>query len=483
LRRSALLWGPLLLAAVLRLFLALHRPLQVDEAYSIHQAAQPLADALRDLVQRDVHPPLFLVLTHALFSIGARDIALRSLMVVFGLAGVALLFAIVRLWHDERAASIAALCAALMPSLIFYDTVIRMYALFDALALASFALLSLLYVRADLTIGQRRLLWSAWVAVTALLWYTQYLGFIVTAAQLLYAAVLRRDGLVRSLAGCAAAIGLFAPQVHALREQLPVGGLAFPFYASHQLQALFELVGQATIAVQTHGGGGWVIAASVVAWLWLIMDATLAARAKPQSLAVWLLAPAALTLLVGWIAHKLLYADRYYLVLAYGLCACAGVATVQLVLLRTPIIRIGLGAGAAVLAALAILYTADPAFYTADWPAVAATIDGQARGNDLVVLEQGSPWFVLQQPELALQRGARVHVRPWLPLFTRASVARAPQLSAPYPRVWLVLFQWGPVDPGATLLHTFERRYPRARVWYFTRALPAEDVVVVLFQR
>lgn len=477
-RSRALLWGVLALAALVRFIPALRRPLQVDEGYTLHVAGMPLSEGMQVLRQLDVHPPLFLWMTHALVVAGAPDLALRATMAAFGVASVALLYWIVRLWHGEDAAVIAAFCAAVMPSLIYYDPMIRMYAPFDAVALGSFLVLSVLYTRDNLSLRARRTLWVAWAACGILLLYLLYLGFLVIAAQLLFAALIRRDGLVRSLAGAAATVGLWLPQLGTFLYQLPRGGLAFPQYEHHQLPALFELVGQATIAVQTHGAGSLVAIASVAAWLWLIGALALAWPNNRRSLLLWLGAPAALTLAYGIAGQKLLYTDRYYLLLAYALCACTGVAAVRLwertganLARRAP-----LWLAAAALAGISFAYALGPALYTADWPAVAGLLRERSQAKDLIVFNQGSPFFVLK-------RGDSLNNHPLLVLLRRSEVRSATRLVRPFGRIWLVIFQSGPLDPDNAVLHYLETNYHTDGVWYFRRALPAENAVVVLFNR
>ena len=474
-RARALFLATLGLAALMRVVPALRRPLQVDEAYTLHVAAMPVAQILRTLRDVDVHPPLFHLLLHALSALSIPDIAIRLLMVSLGVACVALLYGIVRMWHGERAALIAAFCTAVMPSLIFYDVTIRMYALFDALALGSFAILSLLYTHDALPVAQRRLLWTAWGLTVTLLWYTQYLGFIVVAAQLLFALAARRDGLVRSLAGAACAFAAWLPQLGTFVHQLPNGGVAFPGYAEHQLSAFYELVGQSTIAVQTHGAAYFVAWTSLIAWLWLGAALVLALPGNGRALPVWLCAPAALTLVYGALAHKLLYVDRYYLLLAFGLCALTGIALDRLYARQ----RIGSApawVAAAALGAFGCMYAFVPAYYTADWPAVAGLLDARALSGDLIVFDQGSPFF-------ALDRMRALGHHPLIVIFHRADVQGAIRLAHPFRRLWLVLFQSGPVDPDADVLRTLARTYKPAGYWEFVRQLPAESASVVLFQR
>ncbi len=474
-RAPAFLGAVLLGATVLRVAVALRRPLQVDEGYSLHLAALPVKAGLSAVATLDVHPPLFLLVTHALHSVGVADVGMRIIMAALGVAAVGMFYGIVRAWHGEHVALVAAAFAAFMPSLIFYDSMIRMYAPFDAFAVATFLLLSFLYTRKDLTVAQRRALWCGWALACGAMIQTLYLGFFVIAAQLAYAALMRRDGLARSLVGAAIACLAWLPQLPTFLNQLPRGGLAFPFYAQHQLAALFELPGQATIAVQTHGAGLVVVLASIFAWAWIAISVAAGLRGNGASLALWMGVPALVTLAYSAIAHKLLYTDRYYLLFAYALCALTGVA-----LARAAEKRIALGVGCGVVAGaivgvLGCAYAFDDRLYTADWPGVAQLLGERTQPRDLIVMEQGSPFFVLE-------RGPVLGRHPLVLVFHRGQVGPTLNLVKPFRRVWLLLFQSGPVDPNDDMVVGLEKRYRLAGLWAFERWLPAENASVVLFE-
>lgn len=456
----------------MRVVPAVRRPLQVDEAYALHVAAMPLSQILHVLASLDVHPPLFWLWVHALLAIGVPDLVVRLKMAALGVICVALLAWIVKMWHGEPAALIAAFCAAVMPSLIFYDITIRMYVLFDCLALGSFCLLSLLCTRDDLAVRTRRAYWCAWSLCLALMLYTQYLGFTVIAAQLLYCALVRRDALARAFAGAAIAFALWLPQLSTFVQQLPRGGLAFPFYEHHELSAFYELAGQATIGVQTHGAAYMALWTSLIAWLWFLGVAIIGLPGNRRSLAVWLLAPAAITLIYGLLAHKLLFVDRYYLLFALGLCALTGIA-VQRLNLRSAVVAAAAGLA---LAAFGALYAFDSDYYTADWPAVAGMLQARMQPRDLIIFDQGSPYF-------PLDRLNALGGHPLILVFRRSDVDQTMRLARPFHRVWLVLFQSGPVDPQGRILHDLATVYRPAGYWEYLRRLPAEGTSVVLFER
>jgi hypothetical protein len=455
---------------------AARRPLQVDEGYWLHLAALPLPAGLHALRALDVHPPLTLMLMHALVGVHAPVLVMRLLMVAFGLASVAMLYAIVRCWHTTSAALIAAGTAAFMPSLVFYDTMLRMYAPFDALALATFLVLTVLLTRSDLCVAARRALWCGWTACTALMLATQYLGFIVLAVQLAYAAAVRRDCLVRCTASAAAAVALWSPQLPTFLQQLGRGGLAYPGLEHHQLLALLTLPGQATFGVQAYGGGVLGEAASWTAWAWIGLAFGFGAPGNLRRLSLWLAAPALVTVAYSLLAHKLLFVDRYYLLFAYGLCAFTGVALTRFgsghAVLRAALAA----AGGAFVAALGCMYAFNPNLYTANWTAVSALFRNEANPNDAVVMEQGSPFWVFEHDP------AFVH-RPLILVFYHDQIDASLQLAARFARVWLILFEPRAVDPNATLANGLAQRFRATGGWQFSRWLPGENVLVVRFQR
>lgn len=465
----------LLVGALLRLYLALHRPLQVDEGLSLRLGESPLGAALAYLRQHDAHPPLFTLFVHAMTSLHAPEWVLRSIMVLFGVISLALTYALVRLWSGDRAALMATGVGALMPSLIFYDSMIRMYAPFDTAVLASWLLLSMCVGERGQSGGWRpAALWAGWVACLTLAASLLYLGWIMVAAQLLYVAAWHRARLSKALALALCVFVLWLPNLPTFLAQLPEGGLSVPWAQSHRLAAIAVLPGQATLAAQT--GGPFEAWLAVVAWIWGAAALVWMLRSAPQSALTWWGLPALLTVVYALVAQKTLFLDRYYLLFAYALAAWTGVASSDL-LIRFPRVVSGAAAvAAAALFALAAQRALDPAYYTADWPAVGRLLKAESRPGDVYVLEQGSSFYVLS-------RDGSLDHRRYVAVLRPREVGQAAAAVSGLDRVWLVLFQYGPVDPDAELPKRLQARFKAARVAYFTRSLPWENVVVGLFVR
>ncbi len=471
---KSLVWV-LALGCALRLVPALRRPLETDEDTSLFVSSLSWHDMLAYLHFRDAHPPLFFGLLHIALGMGWPVWLLRLVMVACAVASLVFLFHIVRLWSTPRAGVVAAAVAAAMPSLVYYDTWIRMYAPFDTLVLVQAWLFSLLLVQAEFTPAARRALWIGWTLAGLAALYTLYLGGFFLAAQLLYAALMRRDALAKSLAGVAVCAAAFAPQLPAVAAQNAAGGgNNLTSFASHELSTLLLLPGQATLAPELEG---WVaVLAACLAWLWVLVTLAPTLRAAPRSFLPWLAAAPLLLVAFCFVTHHVIFLDRYYLILAYALGAWTGVS-----LMRAPYhARAGRRVACAGLLALLIpwaaLFSLDPRFYTADWPGVISDIRARAQPGDLLLLESGiAEWAVLKPRDL------REH--PVFLVWSANNLEQAWRVARRYRRIWLIAHQSRGVDPGLWLLRQIEGSYRLAYFHLHPRLLPAESVSVGLFVR
>ncbi|HEY5094937.1 MAG TPA: hypothetical protein VII69_07485 [Candidatus Eremiobacteraceae bacterium] len=469
----ALPWLILIVSAALRLFEAIARPLYVDEGLSLHLAGLPYAQALDYLYSLDVHPPGFTVFLAALMALHFSDLAIRVTMAAFGTLSVALLMQVMRAWRRDSTEVLAAgFCAALMPSLIYYDGMVRMYAPFDALVLCSFLLLSVLSANDRIAPIRRRMLWVAWTVCLAASIWLLYLGFFMIAAQIAYLAITRRDGLVRGLVGVAAAVALWMPQWPSFLHQMPNGGLAFAQLLADVPAAIGRLSAQFTIAPFAQGLQlNWLAA---LMWIVIVIFFLAAVRFAPTTLLPWLASPAVLTLAYSIAAHKALYLDRYYLIAAYAVCAWAGVALASALRLWP---RGAKAAGALVGAALfaqAVVYAVEPANYTADWPAVERRIfQGQPAAY---VFDRGTPVRVIERSGLLTGRSYAGILSPDDADATVSSLRR-------YSRVWYVEYQRYEVDPDARVIHYLVANFHAGGQWVYPRDVPGETVTVGYFYR
>jgi hypothetical protein len=469
----ALFWLIVSAAAALRLYEAVARPLQVDEGLSLYLAGMPLAQAVDYLSSLDVHPPGFTVFLRALLALHFSDLAIRLTMAVIGTVSVVLLMRIMIAWRrDTLEVLVAGACAALMPALIFYDGMVRMYAPFDALVLCSYWILSVLAANDALKPARRRALWIAWTLCLAASIWLLYLGFFMIAAQLAYLAMGRRDGLIRGLAGVAAALVLWLPQWPTFAHQMPQGGLAFSQLLADVPAAIAGMSAQSTIAPFAQGFQLGLLAAL----MWIVIAACFAAtvRAAPRTTLPWLGLPAALIIVYALAAQKALYLDRYYLIAAYGVCAWAGVAFGYARERWPQAARtIGFVAGAGLLAQ-AVVYAVDPANFTADWPAVEQRIFAGAPAA--YIFDRGTPVHVIE-------RGGMLAGRSFAGIVSPADAAATVAAMHKFPRVWYVEYQRYQVDPDARVIHYLIAHYHAGGQWTYPRDVPGETVTVGYFYR
>jgi uncharacterized membrane protein len=121
---------PALLAIALAVrCLHLDRSLWLDEGLSLHQAAA--------LGRVDAQRPLYFLILRLWMLTGRGEIWLRLPSVLFGVAGVGVLYAVGRRLAGSRAALLAALFMALSPALAWHAQELRMYSLAPLLMLLS----------------------------------------------------------------------------------------------------------------------------------------------------------------------------------------------------------------------------------------------------------------------------------------------------------------------------------------------------------
>src|SRR4029077_3504777 len=115
------------------------------------------------------------------------------------------------LWAGRAPALLAMILAAVMPTVVFYDTWVRMYAPFSTIELLGWYLLSIAVARPDLAVARRRALWCGWLLCTVASAYLLYLAMFVLAAQLLWIAIANRSALVEAAGGAGRRVGTSPP--------------------------------------------------------------------------------------------------------------------------------------------------------------------------------------------------------------------------------------------------------------------------------
>ncbi|MGE8065433.1 glycosyltransferase family 39 protein [Pseudomonas sp. NPDC089569] len=176
----------LVLAAIVRFYDLTAAAIWGDEGSSLLLARYTLPDIWHHAAY-DVHPPLYFMLLHgwmALFGDGIFSI--RCLSALPGIASVGLGIWLVDRLATRRAAILAGVLLALLPTAVRYSQEVRMYSLLGLLLLG--ATLALVYwIRQP---GRRRYLAIYAVLMSAAL-YTHYFAVLCALSHWLYLVILR----------------------------------------------------------------------------------------------------------------------------------------------------------------------------------------------------------------------------------------------------------------------------------------------------
>jgi uncharacterized membrane protein len=207
-----------LIALLLRVREAVRAPLWYDELYSQAAVHRPWHQVM-EVMRADVHPPLIYMLSFAWKVFGDSDLAVRSLSIVFGMATLAVGYALARELFGRPAALIATALLAVHPWHIYISQEARSYPeLWFFLTTSAFAAWRFC------ASGQKsdRATAALFVVSAALALWTHYLAGIVLFVQFVWGALaLRREpkrlGMWVLLHVAVAA--LFAPVVPMLWQQ------------------------------------------------------------------------------------------------------------------------------------------------------------------------------------------------------------------------------------------------------------------------
>src|SRR5258708_1959637 len=164
----------LILAAGLRIYALAEKAVWWDEAWSIWTAQQSFVQTT-EITADDVHPPLYEWLMHGWVRLaGISELAVRYVSVLWGLLGVAAVYALARRLGGTRAGLLATLFIALSAFHVHWSQETRMYAMA--------ACLGTLACYAYLRLGAR---WAGWwgllFVACAGATLTHYLGILFLA--------------------------------------------------------------------------------------------------------------------------------------------------------------------------------------------------------------------------------------------------------------------------------------------------------------
>jgi len=175
----------MLLATVLRFYGTTTSAIWCDEGSSLVLSGYPLS-GIWEHAARDVHPPLYFMLLHGWIAVfGDSLFSIRTLSVLPGIATVGLGMWLMRLVATPRAALLAGLLLAMLPTAVRYSQEVRMYSLLGFWLIA--ATLALLYwVKSP---GKNRYL-VVYVLLMSAAFYTHYFTAFCVLAHWLYLLVL-----------------------------------------------------------------------------------------------------------------------------------------------------------------------------------------------------------------------------------------------------------------------------------------------------
>jgi len=177
------------IAAALATFLLFQMmvwPPHEDETLVFFVTQQPIGDVFSTVFAERGGAPLHWLLAYLAGSISPTLTALRLVSVIFAVASVPVIAALVARLTDKRTALVATALAAASWITIYHGIYARMYSLFLFLSALSFLTL----LRAVGTRDPRR--WAAWIVATVLTIATQPYGTFVLAAQAVYVLARRR---------------------------------------------------------------------------------------------------------------------------------------------------------------------------------------------------------------------------------------------------------------------------------------------------
>ncbi len=163
-----------------------------DEILTVRTAKRNLAGIWTFQKEVSDHPPLLYVLTHLALKLGHSDFAMRLPQALLGTVAIPLVYRLGHVWWKPRVGLWGALLMALSPFHIRYCQEARHY-----VPLATMSLASLFFLHQGLT-RRDKVWWWAFVAATAMSFYTHYASFIVLAVEMAFAAFVLGRAWVRA---------------------------------------------------------------------------------------------------------------------------------------------------------------------------------------------------------------------------------------------------------------------------------------------
>jgi hypothetical protein len=254
-------------------------PPHEDETLVFFVTRQPFGDMLNTVFSERGGAPLHWLLAYLATSISPTLTSLRLISVIFAVASMPVIAALVARLADRRTALVATALAAASWITIYHGIYARMYSLFLFLSAVSFLTL----LRALETRDRGR--WAAWIAATVLMIATQPYGTFVLGAQVVYAAWRRwrhRELALRpALVSLGVVLILVAPLWLSYRVLASRFGIGVTGTSDSKLGSPVDVL---LYVWDTFGdfGAGWIAATAVFCAL-AVIGGVLLARSRPEA--------------------------------------------------------------------------------------------------------------------------------------------------------------------------------------------------------
>ncbi len=463
----------ILFAFALRIYQLDFFSLRGDESFTVLFVQKPFAQMWHETLTVEPNPPLmYLMLRGWIAAAGASEFPTRFFSLFFGVLCVPLIYRLAREIFSWRAAAlVAAFLMAINPYQIWHSQDVRNYTLWPALSLLALIFFWKWY--APRTVGRNALplLWFV-LAELAALYAHYYEAFILLALNVFVFATLWRER--KKLA-----------QWIGAQIVLAVLYLPYPLLLSNRVSAYGEGSGRQGVAlwdVARETFSAFVLSdtldENMRAWLWipfaLVALASLIylwTRDWKRGLFFLLYAGAPTLAVFALNTIRPLYLERYlngiapayYLLLAFGIVACArrlqtrfGTPNVQ----RATIALAAVGFALAAFFALANYWT-NPAYAKApDWRGLASIINANAQRGDIIVQNFPETSLVYyDQSKLPLV----VYPETFLPDTKTTQQLNA--TNANYQRVWFIPAVPDVWDPEQFVESWLDRRFDLLNEW------------------
>ena len=448
---SAILTGIVLIASALRLAL-LDAGFSYDEIVVAGIAGLRWQSILPVLRAGEFHPPLYYLLARAWGGIaGTGEAALRFPSVCCGVLAVALTYALMRRFFPAPVSLLGAFLVGVSSLHIMVSQEARMYALLGVLVLASTLALLVSVDRGG------TLRWTGYTLISAMMAYTQYLGFLVLLAHGIWVAVSERRHLDKWTAAIAGVAILYAPWVPSLWAQAvhlhgAVGsqGSALAGRDPGDLLGLLAFggslfgMGGYFFPGRQGPGGQFIVLLPFLVVLWRGWTAMASDRRRLLLLGGLPVITAGITLALSLVSGTFYPRWLSFLLPFYAMFIAAGIFNVA------DRMRGWRDGAVAVLTAGLLAYSVpvlgsyygDPGFDHFQWRAAAVLVEHQAVPGDFFLYVSNATrtaftyYYREPHPSLTLTMADLLASGGGTPRFTDAG---ARELAARHPRMWLIV--------------------------------------------